>query len=280
MMARRILTLIIACLAAGCEEAPRPIAPVAISGDLVVLTVNGPATYFEDAQGLPSGLEFDLANLFAREPQGRGQVRRHRQSGRDRQEAARRAGAPRGRGAHAPLRFSRRPRLGTFVLQHPAPDRGARHARPAAQIVRRHRGQESGRDRRVGRGVPGLGADAAHAPGEAPARRGVDRRPARAGRPRPAGLRVGRIDPLHARAPLLSAARGRVQRGQARRLRLARVRGRQGTHPRRREALLRAHPQGRDPRSASSTATTATRCASPRSIRRRCSNASARSCRN
>lgn len=67
MMARHILTLIIACLAAGCEEAPRPIAPVAISGDLVVLTVNGPATYFEDAQGLPSGLEFDLATLFARE---------------------------------------------------------------------------------------------------------------------------------------------------------------------------------------------------------------------
>jgi membrane-bound lytic murein transglycosylase F len=67
MMARHILTLIIACLAAGCEEAPKPIAPVAISGDLVVLTVNGPATYFEDAQGLPSGLEFDLANLFARE---------------------------------------------------------------------------------------------------------------------------------------------------------------------------------------------------------------------
>jgi membrane-bound lytic murein transglycosylase F len=67
MMARRLLTLIIACLAAGCEEAPRPIAPVATSGDLVVLTVNGPATYFEDAQGLPSGLEFDLATLFARE---------------------------------------------------------------------------------------------------------------------------------------------------------------------------------------------------------------------
>ena len=67
MMARRFLTLLIACLAAGCEEAPQPIAPVATTGDLVVLTVNGPATYFEDAQGLPSGFEYDLATLFARE---------------------------------------------------------------------------------------------------------------------------------------------------------------------------------------------------------------------
>src|SRR5205814_10015105 len=43
------------------------IAPVAEAGELVVLTVNGPATYFEDAQGLPSGLEYDLATLFAKE---------------------------------------------------------------------------------------------------------------------------------------------------------------------------------------------------------------------
>ena len=66
MKARRILALL-ACLAAGCEESPRPIAPVADSGELVVLTVNGPSTYFEDAQGLPSGLEYDLVTLFAKE---------------------------------------------------------------------------------------------------------------------------------------------------------------------------------------------------------------------
>lgn len=66
MTARRLLTLI-ACLAAGCEEAPRPVAPIAQSGELVILTVNGPATYFEDAQGLPSGFEYDLATLFAAE---------------------------------------------------------------------------------------------------------------------------------------------------------------------------------------------------------------------
>lgn len=66
MTARRIIALL-ACLAAGCEEAPKPIAPIAESGELVVLTVNGPSTYFEDAQGLPSGFEYDLATLFARE---------------------------------------------------------------------------------------------------------------------------------------------------------------------------------------------------------------------
>jgi membrane-bound lytic murein transglycosylase F len=66
MTAKRIVALL-ACLAAGCEEVPKPIAPVTEAGELVVLTVNGPATYFEDAQGLPSGFEYDLATLFAKE---------------------------------------------------------------------------------------------------------------------------------------------------------------------------------------------------------------------
>jgi membrane-bound lytic murein transglycosylase F len=67
MKARVFITLLIAGFAAACEEAPKPIAPVALSGELVVLTTNGPATYFEDAQGMPSGLEYDLVTLFARE---------------------------------------------------------------------------------------------------------------------------------------------------------------------------------------------------------------------
>jgi membrane-bound lytic murein transglycosylase F len=66
MIGRRAASLLIAGLLAACPEAPRPIAPIAESGELVVLTVNGPLTYFEDAQGLPSGFEYDLISLFAK----------------------------------------------------------------------------------------------------------------------------------------------------------------------------------------------------------------------
>ena len=66
MRARRILAFL-ACLAAGCSEAPNAIAPIEESGELVVLTVNGPNTYFEDSQGLASGFEYDLVTMFARE---------------------------------------------------------------------------------------------------------------------------------------------------------------------------------------------------------------------
>lgn len=66
MIGRRVASILIAGLVAACSEAPRPVAPIAESGELVVLTVNGPLTYFEDAQGLPSGFEYDLAVLFAK----------------------------------------------------------------------------------------------------------------------------------------------------------------------------------------------------------------------
>lgn len=65
MTARRLIMLLVACAAAGCEKPPEPIAPIDRTGELVVLTVNGPATYFEDAQGHASGFEHDLASLFA-----------------------------------------------------------------------------------------------------------------------------------------------------------------------------------------------------------------------
>jgi membrane-bound lytic murein transglycosylase F len=67
MFRRRVATLLLAAFAAACTEAPQPIAPVSQSGELVVLTVNGPVTYFEDAQGLPSGFEYDLVTLYAKE---------------------------------------------------------------------------------------------------------------------------------------------------------------------------------------------------------------------
>jgi membrane-bound lytic murein transglycosylase F len=67
MFGRRVAMLFAAGAIAACTEVPQPVPPVAQSGELVVLTVNGPITYFEDAQGLPSGFEFDLVQLFARE---------------------------------------------------------------------------------------------------------------------------------------------------------------------------------------------------------------------
>ena len=67
MIGRRVASLLVASLVGACSDPPRPIAPIAESGELVVLTVNGPVTYFEDAQGLPSGFEYDLATLFARD---------------------------------------------------------------------------------------------------------------------------------------------------------------------------------------------------------------------
>ena len=66
MIGRRAVTLFIASVILACTEAPRPITPIAESGELVVLTVNGPLTYFEDAQGLASGFEYDLVTLFAK----------------------------------------------------------------------------------------------------------------------------------------------------------------------------------------------------------------------
>jgi membrane-bound lytic murein transglycosylase F len=61
--------LVFSCLAAvaGCDAPIRPIAPVHEGGKLVVVTYNGPVTYFEDANGNPTGFEYDLAQMFAEE---------------------------------------------------------------------------------------------------------------------------------------------------------------------------------------------------------------------
>lgn len=66
-MTGRILVGILACLAAGCEFAAKPVAPLSEGRTLVVATINGPATWYEDAQGHASGFEHDLVALFAKE---------------------------------------------------------------------------------------------------------------------------------------------------------------------------------------------------------------------
>jgi membrane-bound lytic murein transglycosylase F len=66
MNARRLLWFL-AWLAAGCTIATTPVPPLAQGKKLVVVTINGPATYSEDAQGRPTGFEFDLMTLFGQE---------------------------------------------------------------------------------------------------------------------------------------------------------------------------------------------------------------------
>jgi membrane-bound lytic murein transglycosylase F len=66
-MIGRILLGALALLVAGCEMIARPIPPLAESGKLVVVTLNGPATWYEDAQGRPDGFEHDLVTLFAKD---------------------------------------------------------------------------------------------------------------------------------------------------------------------------------------------------------------------
>ena len=69
----RILLFLFTLILAGCDMpnlppvVPHPIAAPAKSGELVVLTHNGPTTYYEGADGKPSGFEYDLVTLFAQE---------------------------------------------------------------------------------------------------------------------------------------------------------------------------------------------------------------------
>lgn len=51
----------------GCTVTEKPLPPVQISGEIVVITRNSPTSYYEDAEGDYAGLEHDLAALFAEE---------------------------------------------------------------------------------------------------------------------------------------------------------------------------------------------------------------------
>jgi membrane-bound lytic murein transglycosylase F len=66
-MCGRILLAVLAIAMAGCEFAAKPVLPLAEGGKLVVLTINGPATWYEDAHGHPTGFEHDLVELLAKD---------------------------------------------------------------------------------------------------------------------------------------------------------------------------------------------------------------------
>lgn len=66
------LLLLASLLLASCDyplvtKPLPPVAPVSKTGELVVLTHNGPTTYYENPNGEPTGFEYDLVTLFAKQ---------------------------------------------------------------------------------------------------------------------------------------------------------------------------------------------------------------------
>ena len=63
------LVIPIACcfMLAACDSSEKPVPPFDKTDELVVITVNSPDTYYENAEGGYAGLEFDLASEFARD---------------------------------------------------------------------------------------------------------------------------------------------------------------------------------------------------------------------
>ncbi|HET9701759.1 MAG TPA: membrane-bound lytic murein transglycosylase MltF [Burkholderiales bacterium] len=64
---RALLCLVVPLALAACKAPEKPAPPITQSTELVVITVDGPATYYHDAEGRHAGLEFDLAAMFAAE---------------------------------------------------------------------------------------------------------------------------------------------------------------------------------------------------------------------
>ena len=62
---RHLALLLLLGLMTSCHHAPPPIPPVSESKELVVITRYGPTSYRKDTNGEQSGIEYDLAALFA-----------------------------------------------------------------------------------------------------------------------------------------------------------------------------------------------------------------------
>jgi membrane-bound lytic murein transglycosylase F len=64
----RFLAITIILLAlGGCQKPPKPLPSVKESRELIVVTHNGPATYYVNGQNEYAGFEYDLAKLFAQD---------------------------------------------------------------------------------------------------------------------------------------------------------------------------------------------------------------------
>ena len=244
-MTARILLCILACLAAGCEFAAKPVAPLSEGGKLVVLTINGPATWYEDAQGQPSGFEHDLVALFAKElgvPLEYAFV-----ASPEKAEKALAEGRAHLAAALLPRHFDLPGglALGPLLPHGAAPARVARDG-PEAALARGPRRPARRRDRRHLRRPAALLAAEALRAHRAAGVRHLARGPPRAAGRRAPGRGAHRFGAVHRGAQAFPAARRRVRRGQARRLRLARGRRRPEAAPRPHEGLLREDRRRRD----------------------------------
>ena len=65
----RLLNTVIGCglLLTACDSFEKPVFPLGQTDELIILTVNSPDTYYENADGNYVGLDYDLASEFARE---------------------------------------------------------------------------------------------------------------------------------------------------------------------------------------------------------------------
>lgn len=61
----RTYILFLLVVLGGCSNSEWHVPPFGKTSELVVATVNGPTTFFEDSQGNYTGLEYDLVSLFA-----------------------------------------------------------------------------------------------------------------------------------------------------------------------------------------------------------------------
>ncbi|MEZ0318213.1 MAG: transporter substrate-binding domain-containing protein, partial [Methylophilaceae bacterium] len=64
---RILFILFISLVLTGCEPPPAPLAKAVATKELVVVTHNGPNTYYVNGENEYAGLEYDLAKLFAKE---------------------------------------------------------------------------------------------------------------------------------------------------------------------------------------------------------------------
>lgn len=64
---RTLLILLAALALAGCQKPPKPLPEARQSKELVVVTHNGPTTYYVNGDNEFSGLEYDLAKLFIKD---------------------------------------------------------------------------------------------------------------------------------------------------------------------------------------------------------------------